>query len=70
MTDYTVTADRRLLSDRINPGEEMEKVMEAMAQRGTWIGLSTLSNSDTDFSVTMEKVLHGLMQQQYKWHYA
>tara|TARA_R110002124_G_C8748351_1_gene498036 strand:- start:99 stop:401 length:303 start_codon:yes stop_codon:yes gene_type:complete len=53
MTEYTVTATATIV-DQINPGEEMEKVMEAMVQRGTWIGLSTLSNSDKTFSVTME----------------
>ena len=53
MTDYTVTADADI-SAEVNPGEQMEKVMEAMAQRGTWMGLSAHSVGGTVFTVTME----------------
>jgi hypothetical protein len=42
MSDFTVTADADI-SAEVNPGEEMEKVMETMSQHGTWMGLSAHS---------------------------
>jgi hypothetical protein len=53
MTDYTVVADADI-SAEVNPGEQMEKVMEALAQNGTWMGLSAHSALGTTFTVTME----------------
>jgi hypothetical protein len=53
MTDFTVTAGADI-SAEVNPGEEMEKVMETMAQHGTWMGLSAHSVGGTVFTVTME----------------
>tara|TARA_R110002124_G_scaffold273095_1_gene442461 strand:- start:110 stop:415 length:306 start_codon:yes stop_codon:yes gene_type:complete len=53
LTTYTVTAAADV-SGEVNPGEEMESILESIAQRGTIIGLSTLSNSDKTFSVTVE----------------
>ena len=53
LTTYTVTADADV-SAQENPGEEMEKVLGTIAQRGTVIGLSAHSASGTVFSVTVE----------------
>ena len=53
MTDFTVTAGADI-SGEVNPGEEMEKVMETMSQHGTWMGLSAHSVGGTVFTVTME----------------
>ncbi len=48
MTSFTVTADADV-SGEVNPGEEMEKVMEALTQHGTWMGLSDHATGGTVF---------------------
>ena len=53
MTSFTVTADADV-SGEVNPGEEMEKVMEALTQHGTWMGLSDHATGGTVFTVTLE----------------
>ena len=53
MTDFVITAAADV-SGEVNPGEEMEKVMETMSQHGTWMGLSAHSVGGTTFTVTME----------------
>ena len=53
LTTYTVTAAADV-SEQVNPGEEMESILESIAQRGTIIGLSDHSVSGTVFSVTVE----------------
>ena len=53
MTSYTVTAAADV-SAQVNPGEEMEAILESIAQRGTIIGLSAHSTGGTVFTVTVE----------------
>ena len=53
ITSWTITAAADV-SAEVNPGEEMEKVMETMSQHGTWMGLSAHSVGGTTFTVTME----------------
>jgi len=53
MTSWTVTADADV-SGEVNPGEEMEKVMETLSLRGTVIGLSDHSTGGTIFTVVLE----------------
>ena len=53
MTSYTVTAAADV-SAEVNPGEEMEAILESIAQRGTIIGLSAHSTGGTVFTVVVE----------------
>jgi hypothetical protein len=53
MTSYTVTAAADV-SAQVNPGEEMEAILESIAQRGTIIGLSAHSTGGTVFTVVVE----------------
>jgi len=53
MTDWEITAAADI-SGEVNPGEEMEAVLEAVAQKGTVIGLSNHSNGGTVFTVVVE----------------
>tara|TARA_R100000541_G_scaffold59183_2_gene72200 strand:- start:3583 stop:3885 length:303 start_codon:yes stop_codon:yes gene_type:complete len=53
MTDFVITADADI-SGEVNPGEEMEKVIEAMSQHGTFIGLSNHATGGTVFTVVLE----------------
>ena len=53
MTSFTVTADADV-SGEVGPGEEMEKVAEALTQPGTWMGLSDHATGGTVFTVTLE----------------
>ncbi len=53
MTSFTVTADADV-SGEVGPGEEMEKVAEALTQHGTWMGLSDHATGGTVFTVTLE----------------
>ena len=53
MTSYTVTAVADV-SAEVNPGEEMEAILESIAQRGTIIGLSAHSTGGTVFTVVVE----------------
>ena len=53
MTSWTVTADADV-SGEVNPGEEMEKVMETLTQHGTFVGLSDNATGGTVFTVVLE----------------
>tara|TARA_B110000977_G_C11026001_1_gene473167 strand:+ start:516 stop:821 length:306 start_codon:yes stop_codon:yes gene_type:complete len=53
MTSYTITAAADV-SAEVNPGEEMEAILESIAQRGTIIGLSAHSTGGTVFTVVVE----------------
>ena len=53
ITSWTITAAADV-SAEVNPGEEMEAVLEAVAQKGTVIGLSDHATGGTVFTVTME----------------
>ena len=53
MTSYTVTAAADV-SAQVNPGEEMESILESIAQRGTIIGLSAHSTGGSVFTVVVE----------------
>ena len=53
MTSWTVTADADV-SAEINPGEEMEKVVETMCQHGTFVGLSDHATGGTVFTMVLE----------------
>ena len=53
MTDFTITAAADV-SGEVNPGEEMEAILEAVAQKGTVIGLSNHSTGGTVFTVVVE----------------
>jgi hypothetical protein len=53
MTDWEITATADI-SGEVNPGEEMEAVLEAVAQKGTVIGLSNHSTGGTVFTVVVE----------------
>ena len=55
MTSYTITtAAAADISAQVNPGEEMESILESIAQRGTIIGLSAHSTGGTVFTVVVE----------------
>ena len=53
MTSYTITAAADV-SAEVNPGEEMEAILESIAQRGTIIGLSDHATGGTVFTVVVE----------------
>ena len=53
MTSYTITAAADV-SAEVNPGEELEAILESIAQRGTIIGLSAHSTGGTVFTVVVE----------------
>ena len=53
MTTFTVVADADV-SAEVNPGEQMEKLIEALTQHGTFVGLSDHSVGGTTFSATLE----------------
>jgi hypothetical protein len=53
MTDWEITAAADI-SGEVNPGEEMEAILEAVAQKGTVIGLSNHSTGGTVFTVVVE----------------
>jgi len=53
ITDYTITAAADV-SAEVNPGEEMEAILESIAMRGTIIGLSDHSVGGTVFTVSVE----------------
>ena len=53
MTSWTITADADI-SGEVNPGEEMEKVMETLTQHGTFVGLSDHATGGTVFTVVLE----------------
>jgi hypothetical protein len=53
ITSYTVTAAADV-SAEVNPGEEMEAILEAVAQKGTVIGLSDHATGGTVFTVAVE----------------
>ena len=53
MTDFVITAAADV-SGEVNPGVEMEAILEAVAQKGTVIGLSNHSTGGTVFTVVVE----------------
>jgi hypothetical protein len=53
MTSYTITAAADV-SAEVSPGEEMEAILESIAQRGTIIGLSDHATGGTVFTVVVE----------------
>ena len=53
MTDFVITAAADV-SAEVNPGEEMEAILECVAQKGTIIGLSDHATGGTVFSVAVE----------------
>jgi len=53
MTDFVINAAADV-SGEVNPGEEMEAILEAVAQKGTVIGLSNHSTGGTVFTVVVE----------------
>jgi len=53
ITSWTITAAADV-SAEVNPGEEMEAILECVAQKGTIIGLSDHATGGTVFSVAVE----------------
>lgn len=53
ITQWTITAAGDV-SAEINPGEEMEAILECISQKGTIIGLSDHATGGTVFTVAVE----------------
>ena len=53
ITSWTITAAADV-SAEVNPGEEMEAILECVAQKGTVIGLSDHATGGTVFTVAVE----------------
>ena len=53
MTSWTITAAADI-SAEVNPGEEMEAILECVSQHGTIMGLSDHATGGTVFTVTVE----------------